>query len=645
MRSCHQMEPGTYSRGRRIVLVGNPNVGKSVFFNDLSHGYAEVSNYPGTTLTINAAPMGQDTLLDAPGTYSLSSPEPEARAALEVLEGAAAVVNVVDATSLERDLYLTLQLCDSGLPMVVALNMWDEVEAGGLHIDTDELARQLGVEVVPTTAVTGMGLPELKAALERTRPGHHLPGFEALLHISGDEDSPDHWNFLQQGEPEDMAEARVQRIREVTRKVVDRSAAREADLGRMEGLLMEPRTGVPISLLVVGLAFYLIGKLVAQDLVGFTEGTLMGEYYEPAVRDLVTLLVAEDSIPYDLLAGEFGILTMTVTYILGLLLPLILAFYFLMAILEDSGYLPRLALLGDRALRRVGLNGRAIIPMILGLGCVTMATMTTRILNTQRERNITLALLALSVPCSAQLGVIMVLLAGLGLEYWLAYVFIIVLLFAVVGALLDKLLPGDPSPLLMEMPRLRRPRTMPVFYKTTYRTFAFLKEAVPIFALGALGLGLLDISGGLAALQAGLEPLTVGLLHLPPETARAFIMGFVRRDFGAAGLYTLELTGVETLISLVVITLFVPCVASALMIAKERGVGGMAAIWGFCIVVALTVGAILAVIIDLLDMLELPGLPSLPLMTGVGGLVLLFGTVYQARRYRNIYPARTQRPR
>ena len=629
MRSCHQLEPGTHRQGRSLVLVGNPNVGKSVFFNDLTHGYAEVSNYPGTTLTINAAPMGEDTLLDAPGTYSLSSPEPEARAALEVLEGAAAVVNVVDATSLERDLYLTLQLCDSGLPMVVALNMWDEVEAGGIRIDTEELARQLGVEVVPTTAVTGFGLPKLRTALERTRPGHHLPGFEELLHVSGDPDSPDHWNFLHRGEPEDMAEARVRRIREIIGRVVDRSGVEEAGLGRLEELLMEPRTGVPISLLVVGVAFYLIGKLVAQDLVGLTEGTLMGEYYEPAMRDLVSWLFAKDSALFDLLAGDFGILTMTVTYILGLLLPLILAFYFLMALLEDSGYLPRLALLGDRALRRIGLNGRAIIPMILGLGCVTMATMTTRILNTQRERNITLALLALSVPCSAQLGVIMVLLAGLGLEYWLAYVFIIVLLFAVVGALLDRLLPGDPSPLLMELPRLRRPRFKPVFYKTTYRTWAFLKEAVPIFALGAFILGLLELSGGLEALQAGLEPLTVGLLHLPPEAARAFLMGFVRRDFGAAGLYDLELSGVQTLVSLVVITLFVPCVASALMIAKERGLKGIAVIWGFCIVVAFTVGAILAALFELMAEVDLPEPPALPLVTG---LVVLAGAVRLGRR-------------
>jgi len=257
-----------------------------------------------------------------------------------------------------------------------------------------------------------------------------------------------------------------------------------------------------------------------------------------------------------------------------------------------------------------------------------MATMTTRILNTQRERNITLALLALSVPCSAQLGVIMVLLAGLGLEYWLAYVLIIVFLFAVVGALLDKLLPGDPSPLLMEMPRLRRPRSKPVFFKTTYRTWAFLKEAVPIFALGALILGVLELSGGLKAIQTSLEPVTVGLLHLPPEAARAFLMGFVRRDFGAAGLYDLELSGVETLVSLVVITLFVPCVASALMIAKERGLKGIAVIWGFCIFVAFTVGAILAALLDLLAQSDLPELPALPFVTG---LVVLAGAVKLGR--------------
>ena len=223
----------------------------------------------------------------------------------------------------------------------------------------------------------------------------------------------------------------------------------------------------------------------------------------------------------------------------------------------------------------------------------------------------------------------MVLLAGLGLEYWLAYVFIIVFLFAVVGALLDRLLPGMPSPLLMEMPRLRRPRFKPVFFKTTYRTWAFLKEAVPIFAVGALLLGVLDLSGGRKAIQMGLEPVTVGWLGLPPEAAQAFIMGFVRRDFGAAGLYGLDLTPVETLVSLVVITLFVPCVASALMIAKERGLKGIAAIWGFCIFVAFLVGGILTRLLGVLGSLDLPELSALPFVTC---LAVLAGAVRMGRR-------------
>lgn len=262
--------------------------------------------------------------------------------------------------------------------------------------------------------------------------------------------------------------------------------------------------------------------------------------------------------------------------------------------MEDSGYLPRLATLVDRLLTGIGLNGRAIIPTILGLGCVTMATVTTRLLGSERERRIAIILLSLAVPCSAQLGVIAAMIAPLGPAMLGIYIATITLVFALVGAALNRVLPGESTALLIDLPPLRLPRPVNVLRKTWSRSEMFIREAGPLFVWGALGISLLEASGLLGRLQAGLAPLTTGWLGLPRETATAFIMGFVRRDFGAAGLYDLSLTGWQTVVALTTITLFVPCIASVLIILKERGRREGALIWAGNVAIAFVIGGLLA---------------------------------------------------
>jgi ferrous iron transport protein B len=317
-------------------------------------------------------------------------------------------------------------------------------------------------------------------------------------------------------------------------------------------------------------------------------------YYEPAVRGIVSRFIAEDTILGTILIGEYGLATMTVTYVLGLLLPLVVGFYFALSIMEDSGYLPRLATLVDRLMNTIGLNGRAIIPMILGFGCVTMATITTRILGSARERTIATAVLGLAIPCSAQLGVISGMLAALGPKYVAVYGIVMLVILGLVGKILHSVLPGESTDLFIDLPPVRWPRMENVLKKTITKSYAFLEEATPLFMLGALIISILELTGALTAIQGAVAPLTVGILQLPKETATAFIMGIIRRDFGAAGLREINLTPDQLLVSLVTITLFVPCVASMIVMLKERGKKEGVLIWVGSWVTAFLIGGFLS---------------------------------------------------
>jgi ferrous iron transport protein B len=298
-----------------------------------------------------------------------------------------------------------------------------------------------------------------------------------------------------------------------------------------------------------------------------------------------------------LLVGEFGVVTMTVTYLLFLLLPLVIAFYLSLALMEDSGYLPRLATLVDRSLNAIGLNGSAIIPLILGFGCVTMATITTRLLGSEREKKISTAILQFAIPCSAQLAVVAALLAGAGFSAILIYSATILTVFVAVGTILHRSLPGTTTPLLIDLPPMRLPRFDNVIRKSAYRTYFFMKEATPWFFIGALGVGIMQVTGLLTVWENLLDPLTTGWLQLPRSASTAFVMGMVRRDFGAAGLYQLALTPHQIIVSLVTITLFTPCIASLMVMLKERGLKEATLVWTGTWITAFLVGGILSQIL------------------------------------------------
>lgn len=593
---------------KHLVLVGNPNVGKSVFFNTLTGKYVDVSNFPGTTVDISSGRFEEYIVEDTPGIYGVSSFNDEERVARDVILKADLILNVVDAVHMQRDIFLTQQLIDMGKNVIVAVNLMDEAAKNGIKINTDELSRQLGVEVYATSALKGSGMEEVRKNLQKAREGRKTDGIqelleellpsgvseaEALLVLEEDEIVSKRTGLQPGSRRDEIYKRRRERVDEIINTVVSDSFAGASFSTRLGRLMLKPVTGIPILLAILAGMFWFIGVLIAQIVVDFTEATVMEGIYKPFIEGLLGFLPG-NSFVGSLFIGDYGLLTMTPIYMLGLLLPLTIGFYLMMSLLEDSGLLPRIAVLSDRTLSRVGLNGRAIIPLILGFGCVTMATMTTRLLGSRRERVIATFLLGLTIPCSAQFGVIIGLLTPLGFKYIIGYTLLLILIFGIAGMLMNRFLPGESTSLFIDLPPIRFPQAKNVLKKTLVKTKAFLLEATPIFAIGAVLITVLQYTGALTVIENAIAPVTTQWLKLPAQASVVFIMGIIRRDFGAAGLSHMVLTNGQMLVALVTITLFVPCVASIIMIFKERSKLEATAIWLGSFAIAFLAGGILA---------------------------------------------------
>lgn len=369
----------------------------------------------------------------------------------------------------------------------------------------------------------------------------------------------------------------VERQREVKRIVALAGAAtmrpRKGFAETLSRLMMHPITGILILLAVLYVGLYqFVGVFGAGIGVGFLEEKVFGEWINPWFGDVVARFIPW-KVLQDLFVGDYGVITLGLTYAIAIILPIVGAFFIAFSVIEDSGYLPRLALLIDRLFKRIGLSGRAVIPMALGFGCDTMATVVTRTQETRRERVLTTLLLALAIPCSAQLGVVFAILAGSQMSL-LIWVLVVGLVLVGVGYLAAKVIPGQRPAFYMEIPPLRLPNLSNVLTKTVSRMQWYFGEVMPIFILASLLLWLGDLSGVFDFVLRGLEPLVRGI-GLPPESAVAFLYGFFRRDFGAAGLYDLHtsgvLVGVPLLVAAVTLTLFLPCIAQFVIMIKERG--------------------------------------------------------------------------
>lgn len=649
---CHGTTCALSPGGRPVVLMGNPNVGKSALFSAFTGRRVDISNYPGTTVEVARGQLHLNgevvDLIDTPGIQSLLARSDDERVARDVLlqERPWAVLQVADSKNLRRALQLTFQLAEHELPAVLALNMADEAAAAGIDVDTARLGQILGSEVVSTVATRGAGLDELQAKLQQPRPVSYRIRYDGAIEQAIAEISallPAEWPgkralalALLSNDPDALAnrEAAAEMHEQIDAIVAATAARYEQPLGyviarqrlkcadcilaevyrapaerrvslqeRVGHLMVHPLWGWPFLAAVLLALYYFVGVLGAGTLVNWMENVFFGELINPTVSRLVAFL------PWpllrDFLAGEYGLVTMALSYGIAIVLPIVLTFFLAFSILEDSGYLPRLAVMANRPFQAMGLNGKAVLPMILGLGCDTMATLTTRILETRRERVQVTLLLALGVPCSAQLGVLMgmaAILTGPAIALWLAVV--LGTLFAV-GWLAARLLPGRTSDFILELPPVRRPQLGNIIVKTVARLEWYMKEVLPLFILGTTVLFLLDRTGALIWLERLMAPLVTGLLGLPGETAGVFLIGFLRRDFGAAGLFNMARSGLlatnQLVVSLVVITLFIPCIANLLMIVREHG--RRTAIWVAATVfpLAFAVGALVNLALRLLD--------------------------------------------
>jgi ferrous iron transport protein B len=370
----------------------------------------------------------------------------------------------------------------------------------------------------------------------------------------------------------------------------------------LDRITIQPLTGIPILLIVLYFGLYkFVGEFGAGTLVDLIEGKLFEAHINPWVNQVVENLIPWHSLQ-TLLAFDYGVITLGLRYAVAIILPIVGTFFLAFSLLEDSGYLPRLALLVDRIFKKIGLNGRAVIPMTLGFGCDTMATLVSRTLETNRERVIATLLLALAIPCSAQLGVILGLLSAkpLALAVWAGFV---ILVFLLVGYLAAKILPGERPAFYMELPPLRLPRIVNILEKTLSRMQWYFLEIIPFFILASVLIWAGKITGIFDAFIQVSAPL-MAALGLPPQAAEVFLFGFFRRDYGAAGLYDLQkfgaLSGVQIVVAAVTLTLFVPCIAQFAIMIKERGWKTALAIAGFIFPFAFLCGIVLNFILTLL---------------------------------------------
>ena len=641
------------SQRPHIVLIGNANVGKSLLFSRLTKRHATVSNYPGTTVEVTSAASDIGVVIDTPGVNSLlpqSSDEIVARDLLLQRREDSVVVQVGDIANLRRTILLTLQLIELDVPLVVCLNMADELHDDQQAVNTEALSRELGVKVIAISALRRWNLgklrdvipsvardlggravrhgapptqvprsardddavrysPEIETAIEKLLailPANLRSRGVAASIVAGDASLRpllpaallDACDAIRAEVPQPaslaVVHARVAAADAVIARADSASSRRGSNFrDRLGALCMHPLWGFPILAGVLAFAWYLVGKLGAGVMVDWMQSTVFESFVNPNATRLIDAMHPPLFVR-ELLVGPYGVITMALTYAIAIVLPVVITFFAFFGLLEDTGYLPRLAVLLHRAFRRIGLNGKAVLPMVLGLGCDTMATLTTRILDSKKESTIVTLLLALGVPCSAQLGVIVAMLSPLGAPAAIIWSLMTLGTIALVGWTAARVVPGEPADFVLEIPPMRVPSVTNIAIKVAARAEWYLKEAVPLFVVGTLLLFVLDWIHALAAIQRALSPLIVRGLGLPAEATNAFVIGFLRRDYGAAGLFAMQkaghLTPNQVVIALTVITLFIPCIANLLVMLKERGARTGWSIAAFIIVYSFGIG-------------------------------------------------------
>ena len=568
---------------RKILLVGNPNVGKSVLFSRLTGVRATASNYPGTTISYTRGflKLGEEKVevIDVPGTYTLEPTTEAEEIALQMLDTGDIVINVVNATNMERSLYLTLQLLEKGTPVIVALNLWDDTKHRGIDIDLDKLRQFLGVPVIPTVAVTGEGIKDLVEHIPKaTSPGTPVRGRDERWATIG--------SIIDQ----------VQHI----------DHRHHTWLERLQDASVKPLTGGMIAVVVLICAFLVI-RFIGESLIGYVLDPLFNNLWAPVVVWLSNLMGGSGFL-HDIVVGKvaggevnfvesFGLLSSGLYVPFAMVLPYIISFYLVLGLLEDIGYLPRLAVLMDTIMHWLGLHGYAIIPTLLGLGCNVPAVLATRILESKRERFIASTLVSIAVPCAALQAMIFGLVGERGGQYVAIVYGSLFVAWVILGIILNHAVKGFSPELLIEIPPYRLPPWRIVLQKLWMRVYGFLAEAIPIILGAIVVINMLYSLRVFDAIASFTAPVVTGLLGLPKEAVTSLIIGFLRKDVALGMLAPLALTAKQLVVASVVMAMFFPCIATFVVLLRELGVANMLKSVGVMILAALITGGMLNLIL------------------------------------------------
>ena len=567
---------------KKIVLMGNPNVGKSVVFSRLTGAKVITSNYPGTTVDFSKGQIRLDKelveIIDAPGTYSLETSNRAEEVAVNILEESDLVINVVNSNNLERNLFLTLELIEKNKPVVVALNMWDEAKHLGIEINVKELELFLKVPVIPTVALTGEGIKELVSRFNEARsPNDIKPSSE---------------------------EKRWVEIGHIIKSVQKVTHRHHTICDRISDATIKPITGIPLAIAIIFVSFWIV-RFIGENLIGYVFEPLF-ELYNPVamgVSDLLGPGILHDILIGKLIDGEIdyvqsmGMLTTGLFVPFGMVLPYIAAFYLMLAMLEDSGYLPRLATLSDNVFHKLGMHGHGIVPVFLGLGCNVPGSLSTRTLETRKQRFISATLLAIAVPCMAQIAMIFGILGPYGFVYIFIVFMTLIILYVLVGLILNKYVKGESPEIFLEIPPYRRPSIITIFKKTWMRIRWFLSEAIPYLFLGVLIVNVLYAIGFLEWLGTLFAPVIEGWLGLQKEATTALLTGFLRKDLAMGMLLPLGMTPMQLTISATILTIYFPCVATFAVMVKELGLKNLVKSIAIMILTALAVGGAMRLIL------------------------------------------------
>jgi len=614
----------------KIGLIGNPNVGKSLIFHQLTGIGVEVSNYPGTTVNLLSGALcyGKERieLVDLPGIYSLDGRSPEEEIVRNFIRNGDVerLVAILDATHLERNLYLLLQVAEYRIPLIVVLNLMDEAAKQGIEIDSEKLSSILGVEVIPVTAIQGKNVQEIvPAVLFRSRiPGITVPydlhieaAIRSLVTIHGVSRVAALQALQGTAVTGDLAESAATLAAEIEEahrmsvpqiiagnrhhcagRIADRVVAKrqQAPPGSLESILASRVSGPLI------LTFVLIAILLAVFFIGsFLEELLVGAFESLAIQPFLSL----DPPPLEKQVGLAVLLAFQAG--LGIAFPFIFTFYIFISLLEDSGYLTRAAFLADSIMHRLGMHGQGIIPLILGFGCNVPAIMSIRLLRTRRERVIASFLVSM-VPCSARTVIIAGIVAAFaGIGAALSIYLIIFLLIIGTGLALSRITPGERYGMILELTPLRVPRPENVIAKSWYRIREFLLIAMPLLVAASIVLGLLQYAGFFDLFAKIIAPFSETVLGLPGYATTALFFGILRKEMaletlvilsGTADLGSVLTTGQIYVFALISV-LFIPCISTVGVLLRVAGARVTFLVSLYTLILGICIGAIINILI------------------------------------------------